>query len=109
MSAYMIADVGIISGERYESYRVAVRAAIERNGGRYLVRGGDVTVIEGTWDPERLVVVEFPTLEQAESFYKSPEYLEARTLRQNAAMVNMILIDGTADQPISTIPPQGTS
>jgi uncharacterized protein (DUF1330 family) len=95
MSAYMVADVGIINAERYESYRLAVRAAIERNGGRYLVRGGDVTVIEGTWDPSRLVIVEFPTLAQAENFYQSPEYLAARTLRQNAAMVNMILIDGS--------------
>jgi len=53
-------------------------------------------VIEGTWDPSRLVIVEFPTLAQAENFYQSPEYLAARTLRQNAAMVNMILIDGSA-------------
>ncbi len=95
MSAYMIADVGIINGERYESYRVAVREAIARNGGRYLARGGDVTVVEGTWNPSRLVVIEFPSLEQAERFYQSPEYRTARELRQNAAMVNMILIDGS--------------
>jgi len=91
----MIADVGVINAERYEEYRVAVRAAIERNGGRYLARGGDATVIEGTWNPVRLVIVEFPTLGQAENFYRSPEFLEARALRQNAAMVNMILIDGS--------------
>jgi uncharacterized protein (DUF1330 family) len=52
-------------------------------------------VVEGTWNPSRLVVIEFPSLEQAERFYQSPEYRTARELRQNAAMVNMILIDGS--------------
>lgn len=91
----MIADVGIINLERYEAYRLAVRPAIERNGGRYLARGGDVKVLEGTWNPTRLVIVEFPTLKQAENFYQSSEFLAARELRQNAAMVNMILADGS--------------
>lgn len=91
----MIADIGIINSERYEEYRLAVREAIERNGGRYLARGGDVTVLEGTWNPTRLVIIEFPTLAQAKNFYQSPEYLKTRALRQNAAMVNMILAEGS--------------
>jgi uncharacterized protein (DUF1330 family) len=97
MSAYVILDVNVINAERYQSYREAVLVAIERHGGRYLVRGGEVAVLEGIWNPERVVMIEFPGVEDARRFYESPEFLAARELRQNAAMVNMILVDGVAE------------
>lgn len=96
MSAYVISDVNIINAKRYKKYSEAVRSAIERHGGRYLVRGGDVAVLEGIWNPERVVIIEFAHLEDARQFYESPEFRETRELRNNAAMVNMILVDGIA-------------
>ena len=94
MPAYMISDVNIINAERYEEYRLAVRAAVEKFGGRYIVRGGSAKVLEGTWNPARVVIVEFNSMTEAVKFYSSPEFLIAKQLRQNAAMVNMILTDG---------------
>jgi uncharacterized protein (DUF1330 family) len=94
MAAYMISDVNIINAERYEEYRLAVRTAVDKYGGRYIVRGGSAKVLEGTWNPARVVIVEFSSMAEAEKFYESPEFLKAKQLRQNAAMVNMILTDG---------------
>jgi uncharacterized protein (DUF1330 family) len=94
MAAYMISDINIINAERYEEYRVAVRNAVDKHGGRYIVRGGQSKVLEGTWNPARVVIVEFDSMQVAERFYQSPEFLAARALRQNAAMVNMILTEG---------------
>jgi uncharacterized protein (DUF1330 family) len=94
MPAYMISDVNIINAERYEEYRLAVRVAVDKFGGRYIVRGGSAKVLEGTWNPARIVIIEFSSMAEAEKFYVSPEFLKARQLRQNAAMVNMILTDG---------------
>ena len=94
MPAYMIADINIINAERYEEYRAAVRDAVQKHGGTYLVRAGGVKVLEGTWNPARMVIVQFPSMADAERFYKCADFLAARALRQNAAMVNMILTEG---------------
>jgi len=94
MAAYMVSDVNIINAERYEEYRLAVRTAVEKYGGRYIVRAGSSKVLEGTWNPARMVIVEFESMQAAERFFDSPEFIAARALRQNAAMVNMILTEG---------------
>jgi uncharacterized protein (DUF1330 family) len=96
MSAYVISDTSVINADRYESYRAAIGVAVERNGGRYLVRGGEVAILEGIWNPDRLVIIEFPSVNEAQHFFESTEFQQARELRQNAAMVNMILVDGVA-------------
>jgi uncharacterized protein (DUF1330 family) len=96
MSAYVISDIDIINSERYRRYSELVRLAVDRHGGQYLVRGGEVAVLEGIWNPARVVIIEFAGVDQARKFYDSPECRDARALRQNAAMVNMILVDGVA-------------
>ena len=63
-------------------------------GGRFLVRGGELAVLEGDWQPSRLVVVEFESLEAAKRWYSSPEYQEAKKLREGAASLRMVAVEG---------------
>lgn len=94
MAAYIVVDCNVTDPVRYEQYKRLAPAAIARYGGRYLVRGGEAAVLEGSWLPNRVVVLEFPTVESARAFYESPEYVEARTAREGAAQMNMILVAG---------------
>ncbi|MGZ4419557.1 MAG: DUF1330 domain-containing protein, partial [Gaiellaceae bacterium] len=64
------------------------------HGGRFVVRGGETAVLEGDWNPKRLVVVEFDDLEAAKRFYDSPEYQAAMKLREGAANLNMVAVEG---------------
>ena len=77
MAAYLIADVKIVDPERFKDYGSLVPESVEKYGGKYLVRGGEHVVIEGNWDPERLVVIEFKSMEQLKEWYDSEEYSEA--------------------------------
>jgi uncharacterized protein (DUF1330 family) len=94
MPAYMISDVNVVNAERYEDYLAAISEAVQKHGGRYLVRAHQTKVLEGTWNPARVVVIEFASMADAERFYSSEQFLAARELRQNVAMVNMILAEG---------------
>ena len=94
MPAYLLVDCEITDAARYENYKKLAPAAIAKYGGRYLVRGGATTQLEGHWRPNRVVVLEFPDVETAKRFYDSPEYRAARDLRAGAAKMNIILVDG---------------
>ena len=74
MAVYVIANVRVTNPERYPEYTSRVSQTIERYGGRYLARGGKVEVLEGDWEPQRLVIVEFGSMERLREFYDSPEY-----------------------------------
>ena len=74
MAAYLVVDIKVKAPQQILKYRELAQQAIARHGGRYLVRGGKSITLEGDWQPERLVVVEFASLEQARLFYDSPEY-----------------------------------
>ncbi|HEX6980211.1 MAG TPA: DUF1330 domain-containing protein [Alphaproteobacteria bacterium] len=94
MPAYVVADVDVTDPAKYEEYKKLAPAAIAKYGGRYLARGGQSSVLEGTWRPGRLVVLEFPSLEQARNFYTSVEYTAARRARAGAAKMNMVVVEG---------------
>ena len=94
MPAYLIVETTITDPEQYEHYKAAAPAALAAYGGRYVARGGETAVLEGEWEPARLVVLEFPDLEAARRFYDSPEYAEARKLREGAARLNMVVVEG---------------
>ncbi len=94
MPAYLIARVEVTDWSRYRQYTQRTPAAIERYGGRFIVRGGDTITLEGPAETRRLIVIEFPTLEQAKSFYNSPEYREARKLREGASTGEFIAVEG---------------
>jgi uncharacterized protein (DUF1330 family) len=94
MPAYVIADVHVKDPERYQHYRTMVPASLEKYGGKFLVRGGKFEKVEGGRDPGRLVVLEFPTVEQARRWYDSPEYRDARALRLSTADSDVIIVEG---------------
>jgi len=94
MVAYVIADIDVTDPERFDAYRKLVPATIEHFGGRYVVRGGGISPLEGDWSPARIVIVEFPDAERAKQWLESPEYAPARRIRQESASTDMILVDG---------------
>jgi uncharacterized protein (DUF1330 family) len=94
MPAYVIAQTDITDPERYERYKAASPGAIAAGGGRFLVRGGELAVLEGDWQPTRLVVLEFEDLAAAKRWYESEVYQEAKKLREGAAHLNMVAVQG---------------
>ena len=94
MAAYVIVDVTIHDEAVYARYRALAPASIAQYGGRYLVRGGAATQLEGERRPARVVVLEFPSVERARAWWDSPEYAEAKALRQASAHTEMVLVDG---------------
>jgi len=94
MPAYLVADVQVTDPVRYEDYKKLAATAIAKFGGRYLVRGGAHTTVEGEWKPHRLVIMEFADVATARRFYDSPEYREARAARANAAKGQFVIVEG---------------
>jgi uncharacterized protein (DUF1330 family) len=94
MSAYVIAEIDVVDPAGYEEYRKQVLAVVTQYGGKFLVRGGKVDPREGGWAPKRLVVLEFPSLAQAQKWYDSPEYAPLIKLRQKASKGKLILVEG---------------
>jgi uncharacterized protein (DUF1330 family) len=94
MPAYLIAETDILDPEQYEQYKAASPGAVAAGGGRFVVRGGELAVLEGDWNPARLVILEFENLEAAKAFYESPAYQAAIKLREGAAKLNMVAVEG---------------
>ena len=94
MAAYVIAEVNVTDPKLYEEYKKLVPATVEKYGGRFAVRGGAVDSKEGGWNPARIVVLEFPSMEKARAWYASPEYAPALALRLKAGNAKLILVDG---------------
>ena len=94
MPAYLIVETDIHDPETYERYKRASPGAVAAGGGRFIVRGGEMAVLEGDWNPKRLVLLEFEDLEAAKRFYVSSEYQEAKALREGAANLNMVAVQG---------------
>lgn len=94
MSAYLIAEIDITDPAAYEEYRRQVPGVIARYGGKYIVRGGKLEPLEGGWSPGRIAVVEFPSMEQALKFYRSPEYASLLKIRQKASRGKLLIVEG---------------
>ena len=94
MAGYVIVEVEVIDPEPYEEYRARVPATLERYDGRFLVRGGTCETLEGNWQPRRIVVLEFPSVERAREWYTSPEYQQILPIRDQHARSRAILIQG---------------
>jgi uncharacterized protein (DUF1330 family) len=94
MPAYVIVETDISDREQYEQYKAASPGAVAAAGGRFVVRGGELAVLEGDWNPSRLVVLEFDDLEAAKRWYESETYQEAKQLREGAARLNMVAVQG---------------
>ena len=94
MPGYMIADVTVTDPAGFEEYRKLVSATVEAYGGRYVVRGGDVEPVEGNWNPRRLVILEFDSVERAKQWYYSQEYAGPKDMRHRSATTNAIFVEG---------------
>jgi uncharacterized protein (DUF1330 family) len=97
MPAYVISEVEVLDHGRIDTYRSLAKASIEQYGGRYVVRGGPVELIEGQRDPARqFVIVEFPTMDRAHAWYRSPEYARALEVRASALTRTLVFVEGVA-------------
>jgi uncharacterized protein (DUF1330 family) len=94
MPALVIVEIDVHDSAAYEGYRSLVPASVDAYGGRFIARGGATENLEGDWAPERIVVLEFPSLERAKQWWNSPEYSEAKSIRMRAARTRMIVTEG---------------
>jgi uncharacterized protein (DUF1330 family) len=105
MPAYLIANVDIKDAETMKDYLKATPSIIKHYGGKFLVRGGDFEICEGRWNPKRLVLVEFESMQKARQFYHSPEYQAIIDLRQSSAYTEWVFVDGLSTEMSDTTKP----
>jgi uncharacterized protein (DUF1330 family) len=94
MPAYIIAEIQVTDPTSYDRYRPLAAASIARFGGRYVVRGGKLDLLEGEPEPGRIVVIEFPDADAARRWYRSEEYQKALRIRQSASRGRVFLVEG---------------
>lgn len=94
MPAYVLNDMEITDPVLFEEYKKLTPATVAQYGGRFLARGGRTETLEGDWSPKRLVIIEFPSVEQAKAWADSTEYAPAKRLRQMASKSNLIVVEG---------------
>ena len=93
MPGYLIADIEVTNQDMFDEYRKVVPATIEKYGGEYIIRGGAAEALEGDWNPNRVVVLKFESLERAKEWYNSDEYQAILSLRTGASNGNVIMVD----------------
>ena len=94
MSAYVIVEIDIVDPAGYEEYRKLAGATVEKYGGKYVVRGGAAETLEGDWDPKRIVVLQFDSMQRAKDWLNCEEYREPRKMRHRTAKTKMIVVEG---------------
>ena len=95
MAAYLVVDTDLTDPAHYENYKLQAKPIVEQFGGEYLARGGEITRQEtDLWDPKRLVLICFPSAEQARRFYNSPEYQKVLPISQASARRTVVILEG---------------
>ena len=94
MSAYIIVEIDVQDAAGYDEYKKLAGPTVEARGGKYIVRGGKTEVLEGDWQPKRIVVLEFASMNAAKDWLNCEEYREPRKMRHRTAKTNMILVEG---------------
>jgi len=94
MSAFIIVEIEVVDPVGYEEYKKQAAATVHQYGGKYIVRGGKTEVLEGDWNPKRIVVLQFESMERAKEWLNCEEYREPRKMRHKTAKTNMILVEG---------------
>ena len=94
MPAYIIIEIEITDSVGYEEYKKQAAATVEQYGGKYIVRGGACETLEGDWEPKRIVVLEFESMQRAKEWLNCEEYREPRKMRHRSAKTNMIGVEG---------------
>ena len=93
-NGYAIVRVSISDEDRYAEYRAGTVASLEPYEGRFIVRGGATEVVEGSWDVDRTVVIEFPSIEQARAWYRGEDYQQLASIRREASTADFVLVEG---------------
>ena len=96
MPAYVIVEIDILDPAGYEEYKNLASATVEKYGGKYIVRGGRTEVLEGDWNPKRIVLLEFESAQRAKEWLNCQEYREPRKMRHRTAKTNMIVVEGVS-------------
>jgi uncharacterized protein (DUF1330 family) len=99
MPAYLIADIDVHDPEAYARYRALSGPSVARHRGRFIVRGGEHEVVEGDWEPSRLIVIEFDDMDAARAFWNSDDYREAAEVRRSASTGRFVLVEGATSAP----------
>jgi uncharacterized protein (DUF1330 family) len=94
MTAYLVVDIEVRDADKYKEYVAVAPDYVKKHGGKYLVRGGDPDGVEGDWNPQRIVIIEFPTRENARALLDDPEYRSVADARWSSTVSNMIVVDG---------------
>ncbi|HEX3670771.1 MAG TPA: DUF1330 domain-containing protein [Candidatus Cybelea sp.] len=94
MPAYVIVNVDTKHPEEYEHYKEMAQKTVAQYGGRYIARGGRMQLLEGSWQPTRIVILEFPSYDKAHEWWNSTEYAPAKALRQRLSTTDLLVIDG---------------
>jgi uncharacterized protein (DUF1330 family) len=94
MAAYVIVNVDTKRPQEYEQYKEMAQKTVAQYGGRYLARGGRMQMLEGKWEPTRIVILEFPSYEKALEWWHSAEYAPAKGLRQQLSTTDLLIVDG---------------
>ena len=94
MSGYFVAQVQVEDREVYQQYVDGVFPILRKYDGEVLVAHDDVDVLEGAWNPQRTIVLKFPSVERAREWYESPEYQEHMKLRLQSSQANAIIVKG---------------
>ncbi len=94
MSAYLIADVEVTDEDVYAQFRERMTPTLEAYSGKFIARGGEIGVIEGSWNPNRLAIVAFDSIEQARAWLASPEFKELNDIRTSSSNINLVLVEG---------------
>jgi uncharacterized protein (DUF1330 family) len=97
MKTFVIAAETPKDESMFSKYRKSVPATLEAFGGKFIVRGGNLRLLEGEWPHSRLVIIEFPSREAAEGWYRSPEYQKIIGLRLSSTVTNLIIVEGQVD------------
>jgi uncharacterized protein (DUF1330 family) len=94
MSAFLILDVDIHDQDKYKQYMKLVKPMVEANGGKYHVRGGPFEVMDGSWQPTRLVVIEYPDMASARAMYESDDYAPLKAMRESCSTGHTVIVEG---------------
>jgi len=94
MCAYVIVEIDIVDPAGYEEYKQLASATVEKYGGKYIIRGGTVETLEGDWNPKRIVVLQFDSMQRAKEWLNCEEYREPRKMRHRTARTRMVVVEG---------------
>ncbi|GAB3535994.1 DUF1330 domain-containing protein [Pontibacter brevis] len=94
MAAYVLVEIEVTDPATYEEYKKLTPASLAAYDGKFIVRGGQYETLEGDWKPNRIVMLEFPSVERAKEWWNSPEYTKAKAIRQRAANTKMLVLEG---------------